>query len=68
MLKSLLPEDENVNITNDEIKLRSKLTTNKTMTFTKKSFFYTVSGFNPSHLGPLTTILARYIQKIAGTY
>ena len=39
MLKSLLPDDVKVNITINDIRLRSNLTTNKTIRFTKKSFF-----------------------------
>ena len=39
MLKSLLPDDIKVNITVDDNRLRSNLITNKTMRFTKRSFF-----------------------------
>ena len=39
MLKSLLPKEVKVNITIDDIRLKSNLTTNKTIKFTKKSFF-----------------------------
>ena len=38
LLKSLLPNETKVNISNDDIRLESKRTTNKTITFTKKSF------------------------------
>ena len=38
-IKSLLPNDVKVNITIDDIRLKSKLTTNKTIKFTKKIFF-----------------------------
>ena len=37
-LKSLLLDDTKVNITNDDIRLRSNLTTNKTIRFFKKSY------------------------------
>ena len=39
MRKSLLPDEPKVNITIDDIRLRSNLTTNKTKRFTRKSFF-----------------------------
>ena len=38
MLKSLLPGKVKVNITIDDIRLKSKLNNNKTIRFTKKSF------------------------------
>ena len=41
MLKSLLPDEMIVNITIDDIRLRSNLTTTETIRFTKKSFFFT---------------------------
>ena len=53
MLKSLLPNDVKVNITIDDIRLKSYLITNETFRFTEKSFFYTILGFTRSHLGPL---------------
>ena len=39
MLESLLPNKVKVNITNDNIRLRWNLTTNKTKRYTKKLFF-----------------------------
>ena len=39
MLKSLVPKEVKVNITIDAIRLKSNLTTNKTIRFTKKSLF-----------------------------
>ena len=39
MLKSLLPKEIKANITFDDVRLKSNLTTNKTKKFTKKSFF-----------------------------
>ena len=39
MLENLLPNEVNVNITNDDIRLRSNLTTNKTNRLTNQSFF-----------------------------
>ena len=42
--KYLLPDDVKVEITIDDIRLGSNLTTNKTITSTKKSFLYPVLG------------------------
>ena len=39
MLTSLFPDDLNVNITIDDITLKSNLTNNNTKRFTEKSFF-----------------------------
>ena len=39
MLKSLLPKEVKLNITIDDITLKSNLATNKTIRLTKKSFF-----------------------------
>ena len=39
MLKSFFPNEVKVNITIDDIRTKSNLTTNKTNRFTKKSFF-----------------------------
>ena len=49
MLKPLFPEEVKVNFRIDDIKLRSKLATNKTIEFIKKSSFYTILGFTESH-------------------
>ena len=38
MVKSLLPKEVKVNITIDDINLKSNLTNNKLIRFTKKSF------------------------------
>ena len=52
VLKSLLPKGVKVNITVDDVRLRSNLTTNKTIKFTKKSFFfYIILGFTQSRSG-----------------
>ena len=48
MVKSLLPEDVKVNITIDDIRLKSNLTTNKSIRFTKKSFCYIILGSTQS--------------------
>ena len=39
MLKSLLPKEVQVNITIDDFRLKSKFSTNKTIRFSKKTFF-----------------------------
>ena len=69
-LKSLLPKEVKVNITIDDVRIKSNLTnltTNKTIRFTKKSFFYTILGFTQSHSGELGDI-ERFIQLIPGSY
>ena len=67
MLKSLLPKVVKVNITFDDVRLKSNLSTNKTIRFTKKSFFYTTLKFIESHLGELGDI-EEFVQLIPGTY
>ena len=49
MLKSLLPKEVKVNFTIDDVRLKSKLTTNKTIRFTKILFFDVILGFTQSH-------------------
>ena len=48
MLKSLLTKKLKTKISKDDIRLRSKLTTNKTILFTVKSFFCTIKGSTQS--------------------
>ena len=67
MLKSLLPEEVKVNITVDDVRLRSNITTNKTIDFAKKAFFYIILGFTQSRLGELVDI-PRFIQLIPGSF
>ena len=67
MIKSLLPNKVKVKITIDDIRLRSNLTTNKTLKFNEKSFFYTLSGFTQSHSGPFGDIEG-FVQLIPGSY
>ena len=67
MLKSLLPKEVKVNITIDDIRLKSNLTRNKTSRFTKKSFFYVILGFTQSHLGELGDFEG-FFQLIPGSY
>ena len=66
-LKFILPDNVKVDITIDDIKLKSNLNTNQTLIFTEKSFFYTILGFIESKSYPLDDI-DRHYQKIAGSY
>ena len=66
-LKSLLPKDVRVNITIDNIRLKSILTTNKTIRFTKRPFFHIILGFTQSRSGFLGAIPG-FVQLIPGTY
>ena len=70
MLKALLPDDLKVNISIDSsidnIRLKSNPTTNETIRFPKRSFFYIILGFTQSHLGSLCGI-ERFVQLIPGT-
>ena len=63
----ILPDNVKVNITIDDIRLKSNLKTNQTLFFTEKSFFYTILGFTRSHSYPLDDIDGFY-QLIAGSY
>ena len=44
-LNHILPDNVKVNITIDDIRLKSNLRINQTLLFTEKSFFYTILGF-----------------------
>ena len=55
-----------VNITIDDIRLKSKLKTNQTLIFAEKSFFFTILGFTRSRSYPLDDINGFY-QLIAGS-
>ena len=66
-LKHILPNNVKVNITIDDIRLKSNLKTNQTLIFTEKSFFYTSLGFTQSRSYPLDDIDGFY-QIIAGSY
>ena len=67
MIKSLLPKKVKVNITVDDISIRSNLITNKTIRFNKKSFLCTLLGFTQSHSGPPGD-LEGFIQMTPGKY
>ena len=66
-LKYILPDNVKVNITIDDIRLKSNLKTNQTLIITKRSFFYTILGFTQSRSYPLNDIDSHY-QLIAGSY
>ena len=67
MLKALLPNEVELNITIDDVRLKSNLTNNKTIKFTKKSSFYTLLGFIESHSGELGDSPG-FAQLLPGTY
>ena len=66
-LKHILPSNVKVNITIDDIRLKSNLKINQTLIFTERSFFYTILGFTQSISYPLKDIDSHY-QIIAGSY
>ena len=65
LLKSSLPND--VDITNDDFRLRSILISIKMLKITKKSFFSTTLGFTQSNSGPLDDIKG-FKQLILSVY
>ena len=67
MLKSLLPDEVKLKFKIDIIRLGSDLTSNKTIRFTEKTFFYKILCFIESHSGLLGDVDG-YIQLIPGTY
>ena len=64
-LKYTLPDNVKVNITIDDIRLKSNLKINQTLILTEKSFFYTILGFTRSRSCPLDDIDGIY-QLIVG--
>ena len=66
-LKHILPNNVKVNITIDDIRLKSNLKINQTLIFTQRSFIYTILGFTQSRSYPLDDIDSHY-QIIAGSY
>ena len=66
-LKDILPDNIKVNVTLDDIRLKSILKTNQTLIFTEKSFFCKILGFTRSKSYPLDDI-AGFYQLIAGSY
>ena len=66
-LKHILPDDVEVRVTIDDVRIKSNLKTNQTLIFTEKSLFYTILGFTRSRSYPLGDIDGFY-QLIAGLY
>ena len=66
-LKHILPDNVKINITIDDIRLKSNLKINQSLIFTEKSFFYTILGFTQSRSYPLDDIDGFY-QLIAASY
>ena len=66
-LKHILPDNVKVNVTIDDIRLKSNLKINQTLIFTEKSFFYTILGFTQSRFYPLDDIDCFY-QLIPGSH
>ena len=66
-LKNNLPDNVEVTITIDDIRLKSKLKTNQTLIFFNKSFLYTILGCTQSRSFPLDDIDGFY-QLTAGSY
>ena len=63
----ILPDNVEINVTIDDIRLKSNLKINQTLLFTEKSFFYTILGFTQSRSYPLDDIDGFY-HFIAGSY
>ena len=65
--RHILPDNVKVNITIDDIRVKSNLKIKQTLIFTEKSFFYTILSFTQSRSYPLDDIDGFY-QIIAGSY
>ena len=66
-LRYILPDNVKVNVTIDDIRLKSNKRINQTLIFTEKSFFYTISGFTQSRSYAIDDIEGFY-QLITGSY
>ena len=66
-LNHILPDNVKVNITIDDIRLKSNLKINQFLIFTEKSLCYTFLGFTQSRSYPLDDMDGFY-QYIAGSY
>ena len=66
-LKHILPDNVKVNVTIDDVRLKSNLKNNQSLIFTKKSFFYPILGFTGSHSYLLDDIDGFY-QLSSGSY
>ena len=65
----MVPKSKNVkvNIRIDDNGIKTNLKNNQTLFFTKKSFFYTILGFNQSHSREVDDI-EDFIQLIPRSY
>ena len=66
-LKHILPNNVEIVIIIDDIRLKSNLKINQTLIFIKRSFFYTILGFTQSRSYPLNDVDGHY-QLIAVSY
>ena len=66
-LNHILPDNVKINVTIDDIRLKSNLKTNQTLLLTEKFFFYTFLGFTQSRSYPLED-KENYYQLIPGSY
>ena len=66
-LNHILPDNVKINVTIDDIRLKSNLKINQTLLFTENSFFYTILGFTQSRTYPLDDI-EEFYQLIPGLY
>ena len=66
-LKHILADNVKVSVTIDDLRLKSNLKINQTLSFTEKSFFCTILGFTQSRFYPLDDIDGFY-QLVAGLY
>ena len=66
-LNHILPDNVKINVTIDDIRLKSNLKINQTLLFTENSFFYTILGFTQSRSYPLDDI-EEFYQLIPGLY
>ena len=64
LLQSFLPNNVEVKLSTDDIRLRSNLSTNRTMKFTEKSFFYTMLGFSQGELRDIERFFKSYQDHI----
>ena len=67
MLKSVLPDDIDVNITIHHMEVKSNLTKKETTGFTEKKIFYTILGFTQSNSRPLG-VVEGFFQPIPGPH
>ena len=66
-LNYILPDNVKVNVTIDDIRLKSNLKINQTLIFIEKSFFYRFLGYTQSHQGPLNDFEGLY-QILPGSH